>query len=65
MKATIKQPPSLSSESFVGTVHRFGKYGVLYEVLNQANDTLVMIRILDTGEETLYPIADVLNDPTE
>ena len=48
-----------------GSVHRFGKNGVLYEVLRQLNDTSAHIRVIDTGEETTYPIADILRDPTE
>lgn len=56
------QTPS-KSEQIAGTVHRFGKNGVLYEVLHEIDNTSVMIRVLDTNEETLYPIADVLKDP--
>ena len=47
-----------------GAVHRFGKNGVLYQVLREVDDRSVMIRVLDTNEETLYPIADVRKDPT-
>lgn len=49
----------------IGTVHRFGKNGVLYEVVRPVDDMSVMIRVLDTGEETTYPIADVRQDPVE
>jgi len=48
----------------IGTVHRFGENGILYEVLRKVDDTSVMIRVIDTKEEALYPIADVRKDPT-
>ncbi len=54
-----------SSTSLVGTIRRFGKNGVLYEVLRQVDDTSVIIHVLDTNEETLYPLADALQDPNE
>jgi hypothetical protein len=53
------------SSSLVGTIRRFGKNGVLYEVLRQVDDASVLIHVLDTDEETLYPIADALKDPNE
>ncbi len=55
---------SLLARPKVGAVHRFGTNGVLYEVLREVDDRSVLIRVLDTNEETLYPIADVRNDPT-
>jgi Family of unknown function (DUF5397) len=48
-----------------GSVHRFGKNGVLYEVLKKVDATSALIRVIETGEETTYPIADILKDPTE
>ena len=58
--AVKKQAPSL-----VGAIRRFGKNGVLYEVLRQVDDASVIIHVLDTDEETTYPAADVLQDPNE
>ena len=55
----------ISSQSLVGTVHRFGEKGVLYEVVRPVDNSSVMIRVLDTDEETAYPVADVRRDPTE
>jgi Family of unknown function (DUF5397) len=55
----------VSPQSLVGTVHRFGANGVLYEVVHPVNDSSVMIRVIETGEQTPYPIADILQDPTE
>jgi hypothetical protein len=51
--------------TITGSVHRFGKSGVLNEVLKTVNETSALIRVIETGEETTYPIADVLRDPTE
>ena len=63
MKAEVKE--RISSQSLVGTVHRFGENGVLYEVVRPVDDSSVMIRVLDTGEETAYSVAEVRRDPTE
>lgn len=49
----------------IGSIRRFGKNGILYEVLRQIDDASVLIRVLDTDEETTYPIAEVLQDPAE
>lgn len=54
-----------ASTSLVGTIRRFGKDGVLYEVLRQVDDKSVMIRVLNTHEETQYPTVEALNDPDE
>jgi len=62
MKAETQE--ASPTRSIVGTVHRFGKNGVLYEVLREVDDTSVMIRVLDTNEETRYSITDVQKDPT-
>lgn len=48
-----------------GTVHRFGHDGVLYEVLREIDEHSALIRVIETGEETTYPITDIRSDPTE
>jgi hypothetical protein len=63
MKSDSQKSPSV--ESLVGTIRRFGKDGTLYEVLRQVDDVSVMIHVLDTEEETTYPLADALTDPNE
>jgi hypothetical protein len=60
----VRMPTSSTSQPNTGSVHRFGKNGVLYEVVREVDDKSVMIRVLDTNEETLYPLADVRKDPT-
>ena len=46
-----------------GDIRRFGPDGVLYEVTGEPKDGRVRIRVLDTGEATLYPVAKALADP--
>lgn len=54
-----------SSQSLVGAVRRFGENGILYEVVRPVDDSSVMIRVLDTGEETAYSAEEVRRDPAE
>jgi hypothetical protein len=61
MNVEAEKRPSL----LVGTVRRFGTNGTLYEVLRQVDDTSVLIHVLDTQEETRYPIAAALRDPDQ
>ena len=61
MTANTLQTP----QELVGSVRRFGNNGVLYEVLRQIDDSSVLIHVLETGEETTYPIAEALGDPNE
>jgi len=46
-----------------GDIRRFGPDGVLYEVTSEPKEGRVRIRVLDTGEETFYPLAKALADP--
>lgn len=55
----------MNDHSVAGSVHRFGRDGVLYEVLREVNDRSALIRVIETGEETMYPIKDIQADPTE
>lgn len=59
------QTPSQSSKAptFVGTIRRFGPHGILYEVLELVDRERALIRVLETGEETTYPIDSVAADP--
>lgn len=60
MNIQIPTPSSL-----VGHVRRFGPHGVLYEVVRILDDKRVLIRVIDTGEETPYSLDKVLADPTD
>ncbi len=57
----IKAPPAM--EINPGDIRRFGPDGVLYEVTGEPKEGRVRIRVLDTGEVTLYPLAKALADP--
>jgi len=48
--------------NLIGRVRRFGPRGVTYEVIAVLSATDVKIRVIATGEEAAYPIADVLSD---
>jgi len=70
---TIAQPPRnltttdvrAAPVDLVGLVRRFGPRGVPYEVLAMQSRDEVKIRVIPTGEETTYPITDVLTDPED
>ncbi len=55
----------VTSDRLVGSIRRFGSYGVLYEVLKEIDEKSARIRVLETGEETAYPIKDIATDPVE
>jgi hypothetical protein len=54
-----------TTSTLVGSIRRFGRDGVLYEVMRQMTPTSALIRVLETGEEVVYPIASIVQDPTE
>ena len=60
MNIQTPTPPSL-----VGHVRRFGPHGVLYEVVKILDDKHALIRVIDTGEETLYSLNRIFADPTD
>jgi hypothetical protein len=60
----LQTPSRPSGHALIGSVRRFGPDGVLYEILKIFDDRRALIRVIDTGEETAYSIADILNDPT-
>jgi hypothetical protein len=64
MMITAKEKES-AKPPLIGSVRRFGEKGVLYEIVRPIDDATMTIRVLDTGEETSYPIADILRDPSE
>jgi hypothetical protein len=52
-----------TSPALLGSVHRFGPHGVLYQVVGILDDQRALIRVLETGEETPYPLRKVAADP--
>jgi Family of unknown function (DUF5397) len=53
------------SPALVGKVRRFGPDGVLYEIVRILDDQKALIRVIETGEETPYPLAKLIADPAD
>jgi hypothetical protein len=65
-KNTIKSAQTtVPTHLLVGSVHRFGAHGVIYEVKSAIDENNVLIRVIETGEETTYPADAVRKDPIE
>lgn len=47
----------------VGTLHRFGESGPVYEVVGLADEGFVTICLVESGETARYPADEVRNDP--
>jgi Family of unknown function (DUF5397) len=61
----MPQPANL-----VGTWRRFGAVGPVYEIIGSGTelpdgDRLMRIRVVETGEEVDYRLAEILDDPRE
>ena len=60
----IREPQDL-----VGTWRRFGAVGPVYEIIGVGQptdaDQFMRIRVIESGEEADYKLADVLDDPRE
>lgn len=57
-------------EGIIGTWRRFGTVGPVYEILCKEadlpdGDSLMRIRVVETGEEIGYKLTDILDDPAE
>lgn len=57
----------ISPDRLVNTYRTFGHFGPTYQILNVIscleNDSLMKIRILESGEELEYEYSHILNDP--
>ena len=56
--------------SLVGTWRRFGAAGPVYEVIGVARtdasgESVMRIRVIESGEEADYRMTDILDDPRE
>ena len=61
----LPQPANL-----VGTWRRFGSVGPVYEIIGAGRelpggDRLMRVRVVETGEEVDYRLAEILDDPRE
>lgn len=63
--AKLPQPGNL-----VGTWRRFGAVGPVYEIIGSGDelpggDRQMRVRVVETGEELDYRLAEILDDPRE
>jgi hypothetical protein len=56
-------PDTTPPSALVGQARRFGAHGVLYEVIEIVSPNKARIRVIETGEETSYPIIKLRKDP--
>ncbi len=66
----MRQDSFLPSANIVGTWRRFGQVGPVYEVVSEGKllpdgQRLMRIRVVETGEEMDYRLAEILEDPKE
>jgi len=63
MSAALAQPAGIP----VGVIKTFGEFGPMYEILGPAlrgpKGEMVAIRVVLSGEELDYPVADMMEDP--
>jgi len=50
-------------QELVGSFHKIGDLGPVYEVLEIVDDSSAIIIILESGEKLEYPLASILKDP--
>lgn len=56
--------------NLVGTWRRFGAAGPVYEIVSagrelSGGDRVMRVRVVETGEEVDYRLAEILDDPRE
>ena len=61
----VPQPANL-----IGTWRRFGAVGPVYEIIGSGTalpggDRLMRVRVVESGEEVDYRLAEILDDPRE
>jgi hypothetical protein len=64
---SLKMP---QAANLVGTWRRFGTAGPVYEIIGAGKelpggDRLMRVRVVETGEELDYRLAEILDDPRE
>jgi hypothetical protein len=60
----------IEPQTLIGTWWRFGISGPVYEIISPGEklptgDETLRVRVLETGEELDYKLADILDDPRE
>jgi hypothetical protein len=65
-----ERAPLLEPSKLIGTWRRFGVFGPVYEIIGAGNEVagggqLMRVRVVETGEELDYRLAEILDDPGE
>jgi hypothetical protein len=60
----------IEPQTLIGTWRRFGMSGPVYEIVSEGEklptgDETLRVRVVETGEELDYKLADILDDPKE
>ena len=60
----------IEPQTLIGTWRRFGMFGPVYEIVAEGEklptgDDMLRVRVVETGEELDYKLADILDDPKE
>jgi hypothetical protein len=55
-------------DDLIGAFRKFGERGPVYQIVSAAadatgSDVELKVRVVETGEELLYPLRDILDDP--
>jgi hypothetical protein len=64
-RANLKYSETMQQEPIIGSYRRFGEAGTVYQVIDTLDEATVKIHVLETEEETSYPLAFALADPKE
>ena len=70
MQTHTPETTNFTPAQFVGTWRRFGVSGPVYEIVSAGEklpngDFLMRVRVVESGEELDYKLADILDDPKE
>ena len=70
MEPQIEPFRETKAQALLGTWRRFGKNGPVYEIIDlgetlNADDRVMRVKIVETGEELDYRLREILEDPRE
>jgi hypothetical protein len=47
----------------IGQIRRLGSAGPAYEIMKIDDDQNVMIEVIESGEQVVFPLSEILEDP--
>jgi hypothetical protein len=62
-QASAQEVEKRPNDDLVGTLHRFGDIGPVYEVISVEDEGFVTICLVESGDTARYPIQEVRVDP--